>query len=49
MADKTDAQPSATDETSVDDGSKCAAAASGDGADKNNQDDPELNELLNSK
>ncbi|XP_070203126.1 peroxisomal biogenesis factor 19-like [Littorina saxatilis] len=45
MADGADSQPSATEETSVDDGLKHTAE---EGTIQSSQDDPELNELLNS-
>lgn len=49
MADQAASQPSATEETSVDDGVTCAVAPAGEATGKNSQDDPELNELLNSE
>ena len=49
MADQAASQPSATEETSVDDGVKCAVEPAGEAAGKNSQDDVELNEILNSE
>ena len=49
MADQAASQPSATEETSVDDGVKCAVEPAGEAVGKNSQDDVELNEILNSE